>query len=279
MENVIQNPGLQHISEMILFNLDFEDLQKCQLLNTSFKDILEDPMFLLRKLRIQRGLSRINHDDWVKAIQLTKNTNVEGNVKLYLEKVIKNGHVMDVPCFINSDAVEKSTEFTFERALEERELGILQILASMEDNPNPNDDREDHRNGFRMTAIQIAAMDGHLNIIKILAPITRNPNSIGDDMDIGTPILIAAFEGHVGIIKFLVTFIDDNSIVTDYVNLTPILSAAYNGHIGVLKFLAPLSKNPNGGFIDGNTPIQLAQEHGHHEFARLLQSFINTGKF
>ena len=107
MENVIQNPGLQHITEMILFNLDFEDLQKCKLLNKSFKDILEDPMFWLRKWRTQRGLSKKNHDDWVKVIQLTKNTSVEANIKLYLEKVTKNGHVMDVPCFIDSDAVER----------------------------------------------------------------------------------------------------------------------------------------------------------------------------
>ena len=122
MENVIQNPGLQHITEMILFNLDFEDLKKCQPLNKSFKDILEDPMFWLRKWRIQRGLTKKNYNDWVKGIQLTKNRNAEANVKLYLQKVIKNGHVVDIPCFIDSDAVEKSTEFTFKRALEEREL-------------------------------------------------------------------------------------------------------------------------------------------------------------
>ena len=63
---------------------------------------------------------------------------MEANVKLYLEKVIKNGHIVDVPCFIDSDAVEKSTEFTFERAFDERELGILQILTSMKNNPNEN---------------------------------------------------------------------------------------------------------------------------------------------
>ena len=43
---------------------------------------------------------------------------------------------MDVPCFINSDAVEKSTEFTFIRALEERDLGIIQIFASVANNCN-----------------------------------------------------------------------------------------------------------------------------------------------
>ena len=149
-------------------------------------------MFWLRKWRIQRGLSKKNCDDWVKAIQLTKNTNVEINIKLYLEKVIKNGHVVDIPCFIDSDDVQKSSEFTFERALDERKLGILQILASMKD--NPNEYRVDTY-GVRRTAIEIAARAGHLNIIKILAPITKNPNNIKKQIGTYTPSHAAAFQG------------------------------------------------------------------------------------
>ena len=136
MENIIQNPGLQPITELILFNLDFASLKMCQLLNNFFKEILEDPLFWLRKWRLQNGLSKKNYDDWIVALQLTKNTNIEVNVKLYLEKVMKMDLVVNVPCFIDSDAVQKSSEYTFERALDERELGILQILASMKDNPN-----------------------------------------------------------------------------------------------------------------------------------------------
>ena len=194
---------------------------------------------------------------------------------------------MDIPCFIDSNALEKSTEFTFDRALEERELGILQILASMENNPNK---AEEERLGFRMTVIQIAATDGDLNIIKIIAPIVKNPNEIGDNSDFGTPIHYAAGHGHLDIIKFFISFIDiDNPFIPDQwwfglPGYTPIMYAPFNGHIDVLKLLAPISKNPNeetNEDYDGNvkTPIQLAQERGHHEFAKLLQSFIKTGKF
>ena len=241
MENIIQNPGLQHITEMILFNLDFEALKKCQLLNKSFNDILEDPMFWLRKWRTQRGLSKKNHDDWVIAIKLTKNTNTEANIKLYLEKIIENGHIVDIPCFIDSHAVEKSTQFTFERALEESELGILQILASID--YKPSECRVLYCGIGR--DIRLAVFGGHLNIVRILAPITSNPN----------------FE-------------------------TLIHFAAMNGQVDVLKFLAPLTKvyghklpNPNVGKFFGNTPIECAQRARHHEFARLLQSFISTGHF
>ena len=86
MENIIQNPGLQHITEMILLDLDFEDLQTCQPLSKSCQEIIEDPMFWLRKLRAQRGLSEKNYNDWAKAIQSARNTNMETNVKLYLQR-------------------------------------------------------------------------------------------------------------------------------------------------------------------------------------------------
>ena len=233
MENVIQNPGLQHISELILFNLDFEDLQKCQLLNKSFKDILEDPIFWLRKWRTQRGLSKENYDDWVKAIKLTKNTNVEANMKLYLEKVVKNGHVLDISCFIDSEAVEKSNEYTFERAFEEKKLGILQILA------------------------------------------IKNPNSF----DVTILWITLAAEENVDILKFFVTFTNDPNI-QDNIRRSLIMAAAIHGQIDVLKILAPLTKFSNiGGWVCGKTAIQIAQKCRHHEFARLLQTFINTGHF
>ncbi len=80
----------------------------------------------------------------------------------------------------------------------------------------------------------------------------------------------------------MVSFTDDPNI-PDQNGSTPIHSAAKNGHIDVLKVLAPLTKNPNRGTVHGKflgeTPIQTAQRTGHHEFSRMLQSYINTGHF
>ena len=240
MENIIQNPGLQHITEMIFLNLDLENLQTCQLLNKSCRDVLDNPMFWLKKLRMQKGLSEENHNDWTKAIQLTRNTNVEGNVKLYLQKIIKIGHVVDIPCFIDADAVEKSIGFTFTTALEERNLGVLQILASLENNPDPI-------LGYARKILN-AVIKGHLNVIKILAPITKDLNSI-------CPKLYS------------------------YYGMTPIHYAAASGNSDALRILAPLTTNPNKTAHTGKTPITVAQSRGHYEFARILQSYIDTGHF
>ena len=266
MENVIQNPGLQHITEMILFNLDFEDLKKCQILKKSFKDILDNSMFWLRKWRNQRGLSKKNHNDWVKAIQLTKNTNAEATVKLYLQKVIKNGHVVDIPCFIDFDAVEKSTEFTFKRALKERKLGIFQILASMAKNPKEVKDaiEADYQ------ICQGKIYEGDVNIIKILVPISTNPTSMcGNGWNLINEA--AAFKGCVNVLKFFIPFNNDPNCINRMIAV-----AAYKGHIDVLKLLAPLTNNPNEGLFVGLNPMQWAERRRDHEFAKILQSFINA---
>ena len=71
MEAIIKNPGLQHITEKILFNLNYDDLRVCELINQSMKQIMDDPFFWLRRL-IQRGLSPKNQEDWKNAIELTK---------------------------------------------------------------------------------------------------------------------------------------------------------------------------------------------------------------
>ena len=237
MENVIQNPGLQHITEMILSNLNYESLQKCQIVNKSLEDLLGDRMFWLRKWRTQRGLSKENYDDWVKAIKLTRNTNVEANMKLYLEKVIKYGYVLDISCFIDSEAVEKSNVYTFERAIEENKLGILQILT------------------------------------------IKNPDSIDVPIILYYIFIQLAVEKNVDILKFFVTFTNDPNI-QDNIRRSLIMAAAIHGQIDVLKILAPLTKFSNiGGWVCGKTAIQIAQKCRHHEFARLLQTFINTGHF
>ena len=69
MEKIIKNPGLQHLAENVFLNLNYSDLKKCQLINQSTNQILDDPMFWIKEL-IQKGLSKENQNDWIEAIQL-----------------------------------------------------------------------------------------------------------------------------------------------------------------------------------------------------------------
>ena len=49
MEKILNNPGLVHLAENIFGNLADEDAEVCQDINQSSKQILENPMFWLRK--------------------------------------------------------------------------------------------------------------------------------------------------------------------------------------------------------------------------------------
>ena len=61
--------------------------------------------------------------------------------------------------------------------------------------------------GYRTSDIAIAAKEGNLNVIKILAHITKYPNSgnltYQSESGYQTPMHEAAYEGHLHVLKFL----------------------------------------------------------------------------
>ena len=287
MEQIVNNPGLQHIIENIFLNLNYKDLMTCKLVNKSCKQILNNPMFWLKMWRLKRGLSKKNHADWSNAIQITMGTNLEKNVPLFIKRVIETGHFVDVPCYIDAEVVEKSNETTFEEtlmnlflnpayddALKEKYPGILQILAPFVENPNKFPPEMEVYNDDNETPIYWAAANGHLEVIKILAPITKNPNSNGFSKD-GTPIDAATSSGFIKVIKFLAP-LTKNPNEPDSTGWTPIHEAALGGYLEIIKFLAGRLgqfENPNPSTWDFRaTPMHLACMNGHAEVVKYLIS-------
>ena len=68
MDQFINNPGLQHITENILLNLDFKNLKVCQSANIKFEQILANQIFWLKFFRLitkspaLQSLQQINED-------------------------------------------------------------------------------------------------------------------------------------------------------------------------------------------------------------------------
>ena len=132
---------------------------------------------------------------------------------------------------------------------------------------------------FIANIICIAADTGHLEVIKALLPLTKNPNAEGDRGM--TPILMATIKGHTDVIKCLAPL--SNNTNTPYVMpptqngtrraMTPILVAANSGNTDIVKILAPLTENPNDDCGSGVFPIEMAVLRGHDEIVRILQSY------
>ena len=53
MEKILNNPGFQHLAENIFLNLSSTDLKKCQLINQSASQLLENPMFWIQRTNVR----------------------------------------------------------------------------------------------------------------------------------------------------------------------------------------------------------------------------------
>ena len=106
LENFMNNPGLQHLAEIILLNLDYQTLELCKSVNDTFKQFLNatmnDSMFWLKRF-IQRGLSKKNQEDWLEVIQMTRDGRVPANIEKYIVWYLKlysrNGRLVDFDVF------------------------------------------------------------------------------------------------------------------------------------------------------------------------------------
>ena len=317
LKNIFNNPGLQHIAETIFCNLSYEDLEACRIVNQSCKQVLDDPMLWLKKF-IRRGLSIKNQLDWRKAIQLTKYTNLEENVLLYLKKSSKNKRVVNLPCYINEKIVKNSKKLIkkYHKPFVNREYdewfnacmdgnaGIFQILATLMPNPNALD-----KNGFTPIEMAVDVRDGYEPIVQILAPLTENPNTY-DKITRMTPILSAARHGYPEMIRILAPLTDNPNKPGMDGGLTPIHAAAARGDLEVVKLLAPFINDFNATYDEtgwtamhvaalkgkievikflapltdelnsqsGDTPIDLARKKGHHEVVKYLESYQKPAK-
>ena len=109
LENFLNNPGLQHLAGNIFSYLNFQDLLSCQLINRSSEVIINNPRFWLKKF-MQKGMSNENKNDWLKAIQLTKTTDLANNICLYFKRSFCMAKTADVTYYVDEEIIEKSSE-------------------------------------------------------------------------------------------------------------------------------------------------------------------------
>ena len=107
MDSIINNPGLQHIADLIFSCLNFKDLNSCQKVHPSWKRFLENPIFWLKKCT---GISKENRKMWLKILQDTKSSlKIQKNISLYLKRAaaLKNNSIIDIPCYISENDIKK----------------------------------------------------------------------------------------------------------------------------------------------------------------------------
>ena len=159
MEKIISNPGLKHLAEKVFWNLDDEDLRICVQINQSCQQILQHPIFCLRKFK---GVSKKNRENWIKVIQSLKTCDEGIAIISYLQWNLKKEAFVDLPCY-SSPAVqddfrkriweicEKKSRSTYEKfkkifadkqdlILSHEDIEVVKILAPLTDNLNAPDE-------------------------------------------------------------------------------------------------------------------------------------------
>ena len=143
-EKILNNPGLQHLAEIIFGNLEVEHFKICGLLNQSAKRILDgpmfqDPMFWLKQFK---GLSSENQNDWANVmpqrVQLHNSTfKRKYAIISYLRwNLKKTGNMVNhLQCFINNDVQidfsKKIDDIFQKRESSDEDMENLKILAPL----------------------------------------------------------------------------------------------------------------------------------------------------
>ena len=277
MEKIINNQGLQHLPEKTFLNLEYKDLEICAMINKSSQQILDNPIFWLKKI-VSQGMSKKNETDWSKAIKSAKKSDKKKHILSYLKWNLKMQEEVDFPIYTNSVVQRKFREQISEAARKgdveivkiltpltksiktSKKFGhdlihmavnrghteIIKFLAPFVNDPNAPDN-------CGKTPIHKASCKGHTEIVKILAPLTENPNAPYKE----TPIPKEAAE----IVKIFFLLTDNPDPFAQFENGdTPIYLAAFNGHTEIVKILAPLTDNPNALKNNGETPIHRAAQ-------------------
>ena len=119
--------------------------------------------------------------------------------------------------------------------------------------------------------LHIAANNGSLEFYKYIARKCGCINHVGDRGV--TAIHMAAIAGHLEIVKFIIDNLQDenkNPGATDPEGLTPLHLAALKGHFEVCKFIMNLLTNKNPRFNDGWTPLHCVAQGGNTKIYKLI---------
>ncbi|KAK3752041.1 hypothetical protein QZH41_019391, partial [Actinostola sp. cb2023] len=137
---------------------------------------------------------------------------------------------------------------------------LIQVVPAMK---NAQDERG-------MTALHLAASNGHLDCVKWLAV---SGVDLADETPTGyTAVHLAAMNGHVNCMMILAAM--GSAIGCKTVDaFTPLHLASMSGHIECVKWLLANRARWDVEDSNGRTPLDIAEEYGHEAIIKLLKKF------
>ena len=300
MQAFTKNLGLQHISEDIFKLLDKKSLMETRLVNNSWKRILDQPLFWLKKLKTASNFTQDMYQTWERLVQNLSDSQVdEKNFVLILMKIFytKPMYPLEIAVELDKKCGQKSlfskwknpdlVNFILEQEDPNRKVDIsiekgatpihfaakwnlsqvVEKLVMKYESPAmvKTEDGE--------TPIHLAALGGNLHIVKVLTEFTDAPNIA--DHNGTTPLFVATMCGHLDVVMFLAGFTDNPNSANNFGD-TPIHRAAFYGYLKIVKFLVDFTDAPNAANSLGLTPIHNACISGKVDVVEFLVNFTNV---
>ena len=257
MEDIIKNPGLQHIIETSLTFLDKNDIAAFQLVNQDCKNIVNDPMFSLKKLSQLKDVPKDLIENWKKIIQNLQHADDAGEIKQEIVKEL-------IKMFCTTGA-KYPLELAYKLAEAKSNPDLATAILENSDPKSYVEAPETLTGNLR--PIHLAACFGYVQAARTMI---LNSSSVNLQDESGlTPIFLAAQNGHLEMVQELLDF-SANPNVPFNDGRTPIHQAASSGHVEIVQLLMPSTDTPNAPDNNGNTPIHWAAWKGHTEIVRLL---------
>ena len=272
MDAITKNPGFQHISEDISKLLEKESLMNCRLVNSSWKEILDEPKFWLKKFHSDKKLERassIQDDDIQRSWKMIAKEHNDNDDDFY---VPKEDHKSTTGKFDVKDEEKLIAWKIFAKELgydQEVSREFVLLLMKM---------YQQYRI-FRCQPLEIVMMlenaKRYPELMKFILEHENINRCVGPQGVItgATPIHLASFFGLTETVAKLLKKYDSPDIKT-IIGGTPLYCAAFNGHLETVKFLTGLTFTPNAPDNYGITPLQLAVNRCHPEIVKFMISKV-----
>ena len=230
MEAIAQSPGLQHISEDIFKLLDKKSLINCREVNSSWKNVLDEPIFWLKKYEGAYPSSDVPKT-WKTLAQELEGEKLVNEFVLALMKVWQWRKIMPfqfIKYLLESNKYPDLIEFILEHENPMSKLGRVFVNGTCMWNPRP---------------IHFAALYGFTHVVGKITKMMESP-IIKETQWGRNPIHFAAKKGHLDCVQILVGF-TDTPLAVDDVGETPIHEAARRGHLDIVQYLVGFTDKPN----------------------------------
>ena len=152
-------------------------------------------------------------------------------------------------------------------ALESGRLGKIRRLLDRGGDVN-------ERNELLQTPLEVASMQGKLEIARILIKYSADVNS--REIDGWTPLHSAASFGHIDVVQLL---LDNGADIhaTQREGFSALHIASGSGHIEIVQLLLEQGANAQIRDVHGMTPSQYALRLGFRDIARFLSAYDDSG--